>query len=85
MWVDTRECVPLVDGEYMVQTVYGRVILMNYTYKGGWNTHYINEDGELDDDSAMSNLYVVRWHSVDTPKSVPKEWYNEYWQKEVME
>lgn len=81
MWIDTRECVPLADGEYMVQTVYGRVTAINYTHKAGWNTHY-DTDGVLHDDKAMDNLYVVRWHSVSTPKSVPQKWLDEYWKSE---
>ena len=76
MWIDTRDCVPLLDGEYIVQTVYGRVTSMNYTHKAGWNTHYA--DGVLNDENAMDNLYVVRWHSTTSPKAVPKEWKEEY-------
>lgn len=76
MWIDTRECVPLADGEYIVQTVYGDVKPMNYTHEGGWNTHC--EGGVLYDANAMDNLYIVRWHSVTTPKAVPSEWKEEY-------
>ena len=80
MWIDTRDCVPLTDGEYIVQTVYGRTTLMNYTRKGGWNTHY--EDGTLHTDNAICDLYVVRWFDIPQPKEVPEEWFKEYWAHE---
>ena len=81
MWIDTRDCVPLTDGEYIVQTVYNRVTSMFFTGKAGWNTHY-DTDGNLIDDCAMDNYYVVRWHEVKKPKAVPKEWLDEYWARE---
>ena len=81
MWIDTRDCVPLADGEYIVQTVYGRITSINYTHKGGWNTHY-DSDGNLYDDKAMDSLYIARWHDISTPKSVPQEWLDEYWKSE---
>lgn len=72
-WVDTKDCLPLLDGVYLVQTVYGEVTAMNYTFDGGWNTHR-DMDGNLSDESAMPDTYVARWHQCDTPKAVPKEW-----------
>ena len=79
MWTDTRNCVPLEDGEYYVQTVYGKVTTMSYTHEAGWNTHYDSE-GNLCDRSAIEDLYVVRWFSVPKPKAVPTEWMDEYWE-----
>ena len=81
MWISTRECVPLGDGEYFVQTVYGSVHVMQYTFKGGWNTYY--NDGELVDKLAMPDSYVVRWYLMPDPPKVPDEWYNKY-KKEVI-
>ena len=79
MWVDTNDCMPIADGEYWVQTVYGDVKTLAYTYEGGWNTHY-EEDGKLHDKYAMNDGYVVRWHKVDYPPAVPKEWKERYFQ-----
>ena len=78
MWIDTRECVPLADGEYYVQTVYGGVKTMYYTYEGGWNTHR-DSDGALYKENAIDDGYVARWCKVETPPSVPTEWKEEYW------
>ena len=79
MWIDTRDCVPLIDGEYLVQTVYGRVTSMNYTYEGGWNTHIDGNTGEVKcTENAFDNLYVVRWYRHTQPKAVPEAWYDEY-------
>ena len=76
MWIDTRDCVPLTDGEYSVQTVYGDVCVMSYTREGGWNTHY--EDGKLITKNAIRDMYVARWFEIPQPKEVPEEWFNEY-------
>lgn len=83
MWIDTRECVPLTDGEYLVQTVYGKVSPMLYTYEGGWNT-FVDNKGELNNTNAFDNLYVVRWFTAIKPDDVPKEWYEEYCKSEVI-
>lgn len=77
-WVDTKNCVPLIDGDYIVQTVYGRTVTMSYTFEGGWNTHK-NGEGELEADNAMNDGYVARWFAVEKPKPIPTEWMNEYW------
>lgn len=80
MWIDTIDCVPIADGEYWVQTVYGKITTMTYTYEGGWNTQYIN--GKLDNKYAMPNDgYIARWHKVDYPPAIPKEWKERYFQK----
>lgn len=81
MWIDTRECIPLADGEYMVQTVSGDVTLMNYTFKAGWNTHY-DKNGVLYSDKAIENEWVARWFKVPAPPEVPKKWKDEYLRKE---
>lgn len=78
MWIDTRECVPLADGAYYVQTVYGDVKTMSYTHEGGWNTHREPEN-VLYAENAINDGYVVRWCSVETPPPVPTEWKEEYW------
>ena len=83
MWIDTRDCVPLADGEYMVQTVYSRVTGMNYTHEAGWNTHR-DEDGTLHKENAMNDGYVVRWHQMMMPMAVPKEWLEEYMQRKAV-
>lgn len=80
MWTDTRYCVPLIDGTYMVQTVFGDVQPMLYTFDGGWNTSR-DSNGRLDADMAVSKNYVVRWYTVEQPPEVPKEWYNEYFER----
>ena len=77
MWIDTRECVPLVDGEYYVQTVYGDVKGMYYTHEGGWNTHK-EPDGTVYTENAINDGYVVRWCKIVAPPSVPTEWKEEY-------
>lgn len=81
MWIDTRECVPLSDGEYMIQSVFGEVTIMNYTFKGGWNTHY-DKQGVLHNNRAIRNEYVARWLKVPTPPEVPKKWATDYMRKE---
>lgn len=77
MWIDTRDCVPLTDGEYVVQSVFGDVHGMNYTPEGGWNTHK-GEDGTLYNERAIDGLYVARWYSIPSPKAVPVEWLEDY-------
>lgn len=81
MWVDTRDCVPLNDGTYAVQTVYGDVVPMGYTYKGGWNTSH-NIDGSLHTAHKLDNFYVVRWCIITAPPEIPQAWKNEYRTKE---
>jgi hypothetical protein len=76
MWIDTRDCVPLTDGEYLVQTIYGEVKPLDYTHEGGWNTHY--EGDKLFGAYAIRNDYVARWYKVDNPPAVPKAWKEEY-------
>jgi hypothetical protein len=76
-WIDTRNCEPLNDGNYFVQTVYGDVTSIGYTLKGGWNTH-IDKDGVLSDESAINDGYIVRWFRVERPPEVPEEWMEEY-------
>lgn len=77
MWVDTKDCVPIIDGEYWVQTVYGDVKPMTYTFEGGWNTSYV--DKKLYDKYAMNDGYITRWHKVDNPPAIPKEWKESYY------
>lgn len=77
MWIDTRDCVPLTDGEYVTQSVFGEVQYMYYTSEGGWNTHR-DENGTLYNERAIDGLYVARWYSVPSPKEVPEEWLNAY-------
>lgn len=76
-WIDARNCVPLSDGNYFIQTVYGDVTSMGYTHEGGWNTHY-EPNGVLSDGSAINDGYIVRWFYVTRPPKVPKEWVEEY-------
>lgn len=81
MWIDTIDCVPIADGEYWVQTVYGDVSTMSYTYEFGWNTSY-RDDGTPNNKHAMENDgYIARWHKVDYPPAIPKEWKERYFQK----
>ena len=80
MWIDTRDCVPLADGAYTVQTVYGYVTPMNYTTEGGWNTHRTAE-GVLSNENAIEDAYVVRWYDIPKPKKVPKKWLTEYYER----
>lgn len=77
-WVDTRNCVPLVDGYYLVQTVYGDITGYQYTVEGGWNTRYNITDGKLSADSAIENTYVARWYLAEAPDKVPQEWVDEH-------
>ena len=76
MWIDTRDCVPLEDGYYLVQTVYGETWGYQYTHAGGWNTFCV--DGELHANSAINDGYVARWYKAEAPKAVPEEWVDEY-------
>lgn len=83
-WIDTRNCEPLEDGTYLIQTIFGEIRGYSYTLKGGWNTHYTNK-GELVDDSAINDGYVVRWLLAKKPPVVPVEREDEYmdnWRKE---
>jgi len=66
MWIKTTDCEPLEDGEYMVQTRYGRVTSMLYTFKGGWNTYY-TLDGELKTMNKKESDYIVRWFDLPKP------------------
>lgn len=85
MWIDTRDCVPLADGEYYTQNVLGRIMPMNYTSEGGWNT-YRDEDGTLRGSGLISgDLYIARWYKISTPPDIPKEWYEEWYRKAVTE
>lgn len=77
MWVDCKECEPLMDGEYWVQTVYGRVIPLRYTYKYGWNTHI--SDGVVYNKYPMNDGYIIRWHKVDLPPAVPDDLKESYY------
>ena len=77
-WVDTRNCVPLVDGYYLVQTVYGDITGYQYTVEGGWNTRYNIIDGKLSADSAIENTYVARWYLAKAPDKIPQEWVDEH-------
>lgn len=77
MWIDTRDCEPLVDGEFMVQMTSGSVQSLSFTPDGGWNTHY-DCNGVLHDDWAINPVAVARWFSVPTPEPVPEEWYKEW-------
>lgn len=77
MWIDTRNYVPIADGTYLVQTVFGELLGLKYTLQGGWNTDY-DKDGNLHADSAISNLFVARWYEAEKPDSVPEEWATEY-------
>lgn len=80
MWIDTRDCTPIADGEYWVQTVYGDVTPMTYTYEGGWNTRY-DDKGKLQSKYAMNDGYIARWHKVDYPEPIPKKWKESYYKK----
>lgn len=81
MWIDTRDCVPLADGEYYTQTVCGRVGSMTYTTEGGWNT-YRDADGKLVGRGLVGgDLYIARWHSIESPPEVPEEWETEWFDR----
>jgi hypothetical protein len=67
MWNDTIEKVPEKDGEYIVQTVFGRVTSMNYTVANGWNTSEDSTESAIKDD-----MYIVRWLEPEAPPAVPK-------------
>lgn len=77
MWIDTRDCVPLTDGYYLVQSVYGEITGFMYTHEGGWNTRY-DRNGNLSADSAIEDTYVARWYDAEQPKEVPTEWVDEH-------
>ena len=78
-WIDTRNCEPLEDGMYFVQTVTGDMRVMNYTFEGGWNTHR-NEDGTVceHDEHFNDGFYVARWYKVPKPDTIPHEWLAEW-------
>ena len=77
MWIDTRDCEPIADGSYWVQTIYGDVTSMSYTYEYGWNTSY-GDNEEPNNKYAMNDGYIARWHKVDYPPAVPQEWKDSY-------
>ena len=77
MWIDSKECVPIADGFYLVQTVYGQITGYTYTLEGGWNTIY-DTHGVLYKDSAIECMYVARWYDAPKPDAVPKAWVDEY-------
>ena len=82
MWTDTRDCVPLADGIYTVQTVTNEVTSMSYTFDRGWNT-FRDCDGNLrGEEDASMQLYVVRWLEYEQPPKVPKEWVDEWFDAE---
>jgi len=72
MWIDTNNCVPLDEGQYMVQTRFNKVCPVYYTPEGGWNTSWLS-DGTLDDRYAMNDGCIVRWFKVP----MPEDWVEE--------
>ena len=76
MWNDTRDCMPLADGTYLVQMAHGGLSGLEYTREGGWNTHY-DFDGNLHAESAINDAQVARWFNAPTPPDVPDEWFYE--------
>ena len=78
-WTDTRECIPLEDGLYLVQTVYGDTTPMHYTFKGGWNTYY--EEDVLCATKRLEDEYIARWYRTEKPPKVPALWKQEYFKK----
>lgn len=77
MWIDTRDYLPIADGTYLVQTVFGELTGLKYTLQGGWNTSY-DKHGLLHMDSAIIPTYVARWYEADKPDEVPDEWTQEH-------
>ena len=77
MWINAKECVPIADGFYLVQTVFSEITGLKYTLKGGWNTDY-DRDGNLSADSAIAYTYVARWYEAEKPDDVPDEWTQEH-------
>ena len=78
MWINSKECVPFKDGEYLIQTVFGDVRSMLYTFEGGWNTHR-DENGKVNADNRMENDgYIARWFLPPTPPTIPEAWVDEY-------
>lgn len=79
MWVDSRECVPFKDGEYLIQTIYGDVRSMLYTFEGGWNTNRNALTGEVMTENRIENDgYIARWFLPPTPPAIPEEWVDKY-------
>lgn len=78
MWIDSKECVPFKDGEYLIQTVFGDVRSLMYTFEGGWNTHR-DENGKVNTNNRMENDgYIARWFLPPTPPAIPEAWVDEY-------
>lgn len=78
MWINSKECVPFKDGEYLIQTVFGDVRSLMYTFEGGWNTHR-DENGKVNADNRMENDgYIARWFLPPTPPTIPEAWVDEY-------
>lgn len=77
MWVDARNCEPLNEGEYMIQTVFGDVRAMSYTPEYGWNTCTLS-DGSVCNENRVRSSYIARWLSVPTPNTVPEKWLDEF-------
>lgn len=78
MWINSKECVPFKDGQYLIQTVFGDVRSLMYTFEGGWNTHR-DENGKVNADNRMENDgYIARWFLPPTPPTIPEAWVDEY-------
>lgn len=78
MWINSKECVPFKDGAYLIQTVFGDVRSLMYTFEGGWNTHR-DENGKVQADNRMENDgYIARWFLPPTPPTIPEAWVDEY-------
>lgn len=79
MWINSRECVPFKDGEYLIQTIYGDVRSMLYTFEGGWNTNRNALTGEVMTENRIENDgYIARWFLPPTPPAIPEAWVDEY-------
>lgn len=78
MWINSKERVPFKDGEYLIQTVFGDVRSLMYTFEGGWNTHR-DENGKVNTNNRMENDgYIARWFLPPTPPTIPEAWVDEY-------
>ena len=83
MWVDTRDHDPSDDGIYLIQYVTGEKGAMQFTVAGGWNTHY-ESTGNLYDEAAIKDGYVVRWYSApEPPMHIPEEWRKEWLEAKI--
>lgn len=76
MWINVRDHKPQKNGVYLAQMMHGGLAGLEYTQEGGWNTHY-DSNGNLCNQSAISDNRVARWLDAPQPPEVPDKCFSE--------